>query len=377
MTTLRSCLLSLFVPIASLASQSVLTVGVNGQFADVPAAVAAAQPGDTVRCLQWPPFQLFTAPVITKGIVFDGGGTNGLIGQCVISGIPANETVVMNGFLSTSANVFDVRVVDCAGRVHLDSLSTTTSSPGVWPNTSIDVLRSHAVSLRAVFTHGSPAISVVDSTVAINHCRLGTRAGGNQAGGRCIDGLRSTILITQPEFDAGNVPVSAIFTDQCQVTIAGEWQVGGSGTIAGGSPSPLQFPAVAGSNSTLTLSPAVSVVGGVAGIAATVRALPHHRVYVSPPGGVTSLYTYGAVGDLGVAALTLPALPTPSPFGDLWVDPATLATCSFVLGFAGEHYLNLTVPTTVPVGSSWTLHGMLLTSGGLELTLPATFSIRN
>jgi hypothetical protein len=72
-------LISSLVPVASLAAQSVLTVGVNGQFPDVPAAVAAAQPGDTVRCLQIPPFQLFTAPVITKGLTFDGGGANGLL----------------------------------------------------------------------------------------------------------------------------------------------------------------------------------------------------------------------------------------------------------------------------------------------------------
>ncbi len=377
MLTLQSCLISSLLLVTSLASQSVLTVGVNGQYADVPAAIAAAQAGDTVRCLQWPPFQLFTAPVITKGLTLDGGGANGLVGKTVIRGIPAGERVVMHGFAAASNNVFDLRIVDCVGRVHIDGLSTTTSSPGIWPSTSIEVLRSNSVSLHRVYTHGSPAVSVVDSTISLDLCKLGANAGGNLAGGRCIDGLRSTIMISQPHADAGDVPVSAIFADRCDVTIAGRWQAGGSGTITGGSPIPLQLPALEGVNSTLTLSPTVSVVGGVTGFTTTMHAVPYHRIYASKPGGITSLYTYGPIGDIGIAALTLPAQMTPSPFGSIWIDPLSSVTYSIVLDHLGKHYLNLGVPTSTPVGFPLTLQGFVLTRGNLEITLPSTFVIRD
>lgn len=377
MLSLRCLLLASIIPVASIASQSVLTVGLLGQFADVPAAVAAAQPGDTVRLLPWPHLQLFTAPVITRGLTLDGGGTHGLVGLTVISGVPAGEAVVMYGFRYPSNQVVEVRVVDCDGRVHLDSLWTVNSTTGVWPSTSIEVIRSGAVSLRAVATHGSPAVSVVDSTLTIDHCMLGRRAGGIQAGGRCVEGLRSTILISQPDARAGDVPVSAIFVDQCDVTIAGRALAGGSGSIYGGLASPLQFPALEGINSTLTLSPAVFIVGAVAGFTATMREPPYNWAYSGSPAGTASLYTYGPVGDIGIAALTLPVVPVPSPFGDLWVDPGTLAAYPFVLNSTGSHYLIVAVPIGIPVGSAWTLQGVVLTNGNLDLTLPSTFAVRN
>ncbi|MFT4843871.1 MAG: hypothetical protein ACI8UD_003282 [Planctomycetota bacterium] len=83
-------------------------------------------------------------------------------------------------------------------------------------------------------------------------------------------------------------------------------------------------------------------------------------------------------GGRSLAALrSTVAIPRPSQLGMLWIDPTNVATYPVVLDTTGRHYLNVTVPLTVPVASAWTLQGVVLTSNGLELTLPATFCLRN
>lgn len=373
---LGSLLATAVLPLATLVSQSVLTVGPTGQYADLPAAVAAAQPGDTVRCIQWPPFQQFTAPVVNKALTIDGSGAHMLVGQTLITNIAAGDLVIFRGFVNPTSH--DIRVVDCAGRVHLDSVFTSTSAPGVWPATSIEVVRCDAVTLHRVITHGSPAVSATDSVVAIEHCKFGRRAGGNLAGGRSLEALRSTVTIVQPEGDVGYLPISTIFADQSDLTITGRWESGGSGSIRGGLSGGSQFPAVEGVNSTLTLSPSVALYGGTSGFpTVTMHETPYQRVFAKQPGASTALETFGPINAIAVAGLSLPVGPLPSPLGSLWINPVSVVTYGLVLDHVGRHYLNVPVPLATPVGSTWTLQGAVLTSSGLELTLPATFTIRN
>ncbi|MGK0351737.1 MAG: hypothetical protein ACJAYX_002418 [Planctomycetota bacterium] len=77
----------------------------------------------------------------------------------------AASPVTFRGFIANSS--FDLRIVDCGGRVHIDHLKTNTSATSIWPATSNEGLRSDAVTLHDVATHGSPAVSATDSVVAI------------------------------------------------------------------------------------------------------------------------------------------------------------------------------------------------------------------
>lgn len=356
------------VLILSSTAQAVLTVGVGGQFTDLPAAIGAAQPGDRVQCLGM--FQTFTAPTITRGITVLGGGVNALVGPMSIIGVPTGEAVVVQGFL-TVGTPLEISVIDCAGRVHLDDCSTGNTAQLSTP--SLQILRSVAVSMHHVTTYGAPAVSVVDSTLTIDQCRF--------LSGRSIDALRSTVWISDPHCTPGAIPLSTIFADQSTLTITGRSDSRIYRSSFGATPPP----AIEGTNSTLTLSPLVPLfpsAGAITGFSPILRDTPFQQVQTRGPGLVTTLTTVGPAGGIGLAGLSAPSGLVASPLGTLWVDPSALVAYGFVIQPTGlptgdRHSLDITVPATVPPGSTWTLQGVVLTSTGIDLTLPSTFTIKN
>jgi hypothetical protein len=107
-------LATLFAPRA-IATTYVVDASGGGQFTDIPAAIAAAQPGD-VLLVQSGTYSAFT---LDKGLTIIGYGQPHVAGTATIQLVPAGQTAVLSSCAPT-----DVAVLGCAGPIILQDLDT-------------------------------------------------------------------------------------------------------------------------------------------------------------------------------------------------------------------------------------------------------------
>src|SRR5687768_1491115 len=108
-----------------LAQGRILIVDQNGggQFTDLPAAIAAANPGDVLRVRAGN----YSSFVLTKGISILGsqsgsGGTHLMPSASTVTGVPATETVVLADLNFSRA----LRIENCAGPILVERMLVAT-----------------------------------------------------------------------------------------------------------------------------------------------------------------------------------------------------------------------------------------------------------
>ena len=252
---------------APVAAQSVIVVDSSGggDFLDLPQAVAAAAPADTVLVLGGG--ALYTGPVINKSLrlVFDPATNPGMSGPIIVQGIDPDEDVQISGPTSPSAAGLTIR--QCAGTVWVQRYSAIAElgqAPPILVEDSSSVILSSCGS-RADSDAGLVAIR---STVHAFGCQFSSSGQFAQFSSPAFPGaaIHNSLLFSYgcsffggSSFFAGAAGISV--QSSSTVTDRASTFSGGSSANPGTQGSPISV----GVNSTFT------VIGG-----------PYHRLFVDP-----------------------------------------------------------------------------------------------
>ncbi len=410
MQALRSFLfVVLFVEAAS--AQQLWKVHCQGgpgiHFTDLPPAVAAAAPGDTIwvfatsagcpgggagytACTLDKPLHILGFAVPTPP--FPPGSppsSIGLNGTLSIVGIPSGQRVVVSniGVGASPPATTGLRILSCAGEVIVDGFGHSSSGQG---NHVFEITNSANVTLRRFgVQYSGSSLTILDSNVLLS--------GAGMFG---IPPNSSTVPIT---------PAISLVNSTLTITrsaIHGAW----------GTPFFQQSqPAIVMTNSTLYAGPATNAYGGnwygyfppvynfgvfstgsvpstvyldprtiMTGTGGNTNVIPQDidaiaidyavandwmRTYVAGPSDGFALL---AVGDLAPAPIT-------TPFGSLLVDPLTMAFVDLVhlpASVSGYVIKDYFVPASAQNAHAYALQALTLSpQGALGLTLPTPFCV--
>jgi hypothetical protein len=403
-----------------LVAQQVWKVDCSGSpgshFTDLPAAVAAAVPGDTILVytgMGTPPlgFQGYTAPTIDKPLRIVGfhvgapPGTNEptqviMRGPLQIMGIAANEQVVLSNLylphwpqpawpLGTT-----IRVADCTGSVLFEDMDFQNSG---FAGQSIRFERCAHVVLRGCsFRIGGGALEFVDSNALL------TTTSVRQNG--------PIMLPFPPPSGPGYMwSTESLYLERSTVTVVGSF-VEGIGEVG---IQPLR-PAARMIDSTLRIG-ATSIVRG--GLATGAPPLPNWTYYAPAyqfAGGTNTVLkdprapqfnflipptitaidetyhdwivadewyhvrTVGPIGGFACLAVGNMMVPAPSPWGTLGLDPTTALIVDVVPLSAplGLHEWTFFCPNTVPNGFAFCFQSLTISpTGVLGLTEPSPLAV--
>ena len=384
---------------ASIAAQRTWIVDQTGggDFTDIPPAVAAASPGDTV----WVRSDgQYTSPTTSKGLRIVTTAAAAPQGVLVVQGLPAGQELVLSGFgWSWQPTTFALQLVDNAGRVQIEDLTMTP--PGAVPNQTrgfVEVTRCADVAFnRAVLYE----VIVTDSRVLMTGVRVygNTELHGPGAATHiAIDAVDSRLLLSGCTVVAGYswwtfgrplLPAAGIRTSGGELVVTG----GSGDRVIGGRIY----------NGTYFVYPApIESDGGVVTTDPDVPMLDGQQLAASPSG--TSTFVQRDVpfvlcppafgqghdfrpsihhkpGNLAGLLVALPSAPRPlPPFGELWLDPATmLAAGSGVLAGSGnEGSLSFSLPIgsgVLPPGLVLSFQAAVVDQGAVELSQPVRASV--
>lgn len=379
----------LFVATTSALAQTVYIVdGLNRpgtNFTDVPAAVAAAQDGDTILLRNDGGAYHGTTTSKALTITGDSPGLAMFAGPgsaMTISGLPAGREFVLQNveFLSGGAGPRIV-VQGCLGRVHLVRVNAYSYSGGA----ALDVSLSSAVTVRGGDFQGFPGLRAQNATIAVS----GSRCYGLGGSANVLPGIGAQLVDSTAWFDSvqaygGNAwhtdaPGPGIELINANLSATGitngaRAQSGFLGSFA--SPGfTAAVPAIRGQNSLLRIDPKVLLAstGGaptIVGATTTTTAIPSFVL-----NGVPLLQSQSdlAAATASVTLVGLPANPLPLPGvqGRLWLDPNQVLVLQGVLGgFAGFY------ETLLPAGATVSMQLMTLQAGTVELSTPAIVHCR-
>ena len=342
----------------------------GGQFTDIPPAIAAAAPGDTLLVR---PGQ-YSAFTVGKGIriIGDPGAVAGNPFSAIqIRGLPAGQALVVQGLAAnTLLAAGPTTVADNDGHVHLENLQTTGG---------LSVRNSAQVSMHNLDLSGSQpaALNIVASTVVITDTRISAQQGF--AGVPALRGDTSHVIFAEgmcegsgPGLRSGPGPGVQLVSGA--LTIAGDAAteiVAGSGAGA--------VPAVVALSGTLRLDPAVQLrpANGAPGVAGDAR------VTVEPVASLSArvatrqlsvrLHATGALR--GHLLASLPLMPAVSlPQGQLWIGPAHLVLDSGPVPASGVRTAAIGLPP-LPPGFVLALQSIVERPGAIELSTPAVLTL--
>ncbi|MBK8976814.1 MAG: hypothetical protein IPM29_12925 [Planctomycetes bacterium] len=366
---------AIFALTGALAAQTtwIVDAGGGGSFVDLPPAVAAAQPGDLILVRAG----VYSPVTVSKGlrIVGDPGATLWSLSSplVVVDRLPAGETFVLQGIdATTSGGPGGVRVLDCAGHVHLERVSM---SPVV-------VERSAQVSLHGLdLFAGAPPVSITDSNAVLGGCRL--RASFSVGTLQHALVMERSLVVFAESTAIGGVDFTGIGSGSGIELRSGRLVVAGDAATvveAGDSRSLRRpTPAIRTLGGAIVLDPAVTLlpkfggppIGGVATVAT--RTVPSVRASVA--GGRLSATARANPGDALHLLLGLPLQPVLSlPFGDLWLGPINLVLVSATLPATGSQSVSLPLPP-LPAGTVATLQAVVLTAGSVQVSTPAVATL--
>jgi hypothetical protein len=355
--------------------------GVN--FTSLAAAVATAANGDTI-VVQFPPMLESVGGFTTdKGltIVGEGGGVPIVTSTpIVIENLPAGDTFRMAGFSRIGNGTLDLRVLNCAGSVHLENLHAREPDWFFPSGASIEIADSSSVSLRDVETFGLPAVLVRTSTVVLTNCRLGVTQIG-LGGGPCLQvGPSATVDVVEPAFDSlgSAIPIGVGGGSTLRVVGSTSSYVRSQHVFTVG------YPVVNSVASTVTIDPAVQLLPGAfqpvfTGTAPvpTLQELTGSWCGQAAPGQVLAIHSAAPVGSAVFQVLGRQVVPTPTVFGVLAVDP-TLPYLIFggaITPANGVVDNLLLVPASVPRGETFATQALVFDGVGLTLGAPAVFTV--
>jgi hypothetical protein len=351
--------------------------GPGTDFTDVPPAIAAANPGDTIRVRRGGVYTPFT---VSKGVAIlcDPGAWFATLSaprRFLVQDLPAGQHFTFQGLLYDSAGA-DLRITNCQGRVVIDRVRAAPST----------VLLAVVTNSREVQIHGSEffgyyPLQVTSSNVVVTATRL--RGNNNlefgllppSAGARLTN---SAVTLANCTINGGAGSTSyfapampAVDSISSALEVRGDGSAALTAGLSGGTPDAV--PGIATQGGTVVVDPNVPIVatngappiGGSATV--TTQRLP---MLVAPgvaPGATLVADLFAPQGDVGLLLLSLAADPVQfSAAGRIWLD-----LTAFVVVAAGVPGGNGHLIHAIPIPQDPLLSGpcfVLQTLSGLPTT---------
>ena len=382
--------------------------GVN--FTDLPQAVAAASPGDTIlvygTLTTCPGVSYYTAPIINKPLHIVGLNTFGAPGNSTptfailngvirVQNIPAGQQVTISNILVTRTFPVapaGIEITNCQGAVVVEDLYY--DSLGI-AGTVMRVNQSTNVVFRGCqLAMGGNALEVTDSNVLLTTTFISHFPPwpGQNAYTQTTEGLnlvRSTATLVGSDVrgcSLMNPALSAMSARRAVLLDNSTLRIGHASIVVGGvtGSSPTQYLASYGiapppsvsavhrdPHSTMAALPVPSIV-----ISTIIPAAYHSWVVAGENYGVT----VGGHND-GFALLLLGdlnPLPTPTPFGPIAIDPMTATFVDLVTTPApgGFHQWTFHCPTSAPNGYAFAFQALTLSpSGTIGFSEPSPLTV--
>lgn len=357
----------------------------SGDFRDLPPAVAAASPGDTIAVAN-PDLNRYSAVVIDKGITLMQTYNYLIQLDVQVARLPAGQRFALIGW----GGVYGLRFTDCAGDIHLDRCDMFPRFDRA--RFSCVIERCQNVSVNASSLRD---VQVRDSRVVFN--RGGLTGYASPLGTFATPGLfmeNSVVDVADCLVFAENVSVSSASPNPAPgVDMRGGRLVltgrAGYALVQGGvaccdfsvTPSRVVVaPALQSTAGEIVLDPGPNLAphGGVAhrgGATLRTETVGFLRQLTLPYPASTVLDTelYAPPGASAVVCASLPSRPLPTPFGEFWLDPAGLVVVSSgVTDSAGQMLQRFAgLNASIVTGQVLLWQGAYLDAGGLGLTVPA------
>jgi hypothetical protein len=378
-TILRTALVA--TALGSLATaQTTRLVGPGQTYTTIGAAVAAANPGDTVLVLGG----MHTAPLlINKGIRLVGQGGAAFVseplpfGEVRIQGVPASQPFAMSGFRvapllagSLTPTLLRIVVENCAGPVSFEHLEGTPSEPyATW---SLWVQNAAQVNVRAS-RFGSCWLR--GSTTVLENCIGQLLNSGFVLAPLRVDGGTTLLVGGEMRGPSGLIAAAGVWLERGTLLVT-------RATIRGGTPTPAtpSAPAIAADAGEVLLDPsAVLLPTGSAlpiqGPAAQI-ALEFASSIVTLTPTQLDIHSHGPANVWFATMLSAPVALTPTPWGVSWVDPTAAALV--VLAAYGpnrEHAFTTPLPP-LPPGIFVAVQPVVLAPTGFGLGAPSMLTTR-
>lgn len=347
----------------------------GGDFADLPPAVAAAAPGDTIVVDYWSGLAAHWDFTLTKGLTIVGRGIDRarVMGHLVIADLPANQRVVLRSLQFDPVVGYPARatVQDCAGAVVFDDVVLDGVSGLLFGDPALVVQQSRRVHVGRSRFFGSPGLAADDAVVT---CTGSTIFGANVVSGpgAAAPAVRATqsrlwfadsLLSGGSNWNGGGFAGpgrSGLDLVGSNVTLADGDVVGGAG-FAGFAPG-ITFDAT----STIERDAASWIGGGASGAGVLTTAETGALTGGIPPPTTGTITLDAAPGALGLLVLSLPGPEVVTPFGSCW-----LAWLPLPLAF-GEVPVRRTLPPLwfLPRGFPLAVQGAVLHDGELRTSAP-------
>jgi hypothetical protein len=387
----------------------------GAHFTDLPAAVAAANPGDEILLFADAASTAhYSAAIITKPLRIVGfliGGSSGanpvgnaVRGTFVIHGIPAGSEVLLSNLnisYATFPAISGIVAVDCPGRILLEDVYYSGS--GIRTSSYVHFERCEDVVFRGCgMSLGANPITAIDSRILFSFTNVATNDPE-------LNPLYPVIFGIPPgdSFPALHLMNSEATLVASNLSGADHYQ-----SIMWGTSAPART-AVKLENSTLRLGPASGLFGGqipqfphikpgyeivssstverdprtgITGMPWIPTAdLPVHRPMTSvdhdwaAAGQSMSVWIGGQANGFAVLAIgDWSPFPQVTPYGTLVLEPSTIQVLDLVACAPPDGWANLTyqLPVTTPVCHAWALQAMTLSpTGQFGLSIPSPFTV--
>jgi hypothetical protein len=403
------------VATSSVLAQQVWKVHCMGgpgvHFTDLPPAVAAASPGDTilVYATQTSTCSTYTAPTITKPLSILGfvtGGPTGnnnptqvqLLGHLNITGMAAGEQVLISNFFIVHAatsfppwNVGSpITATDCDGSIVFEDVDYYNQGN---INQVIRFERCDHVVLRGCrFGLGGAPISFIDTTALLTTTEVFVQApnfpGPYTVSTEALHLLRSHVTLCG-SFVEGPKPYGSIPHRNGALLTESTLRIGASTVLRGG-----VLPGMLPPYSTTSYSAAWISSGPVPSVVERDPRAPAYSHFLPLPTLTPidetfhdwivanewfQVRTYGPPGSTAMLFVGEMLFPTPlPPYGVLGVDPATALLFDTVSLTApnGMHSWAFFCPPQIPVGFAFAFQTVNITpSGQISLTQPSPLTV--
>jgi hypothetical protein len=397
-----------------ISAQSTWRVNVAGgpaaHFTDLPPAVAAAQPGDTILCWLAPSqapqgWRGYTAPVIDKPIRLIGFTTfgpfvTGITSRVQINGVVRIRNIAMGETCVVSNLVIDALTGGEQG-IWLQDSAGTIVVDGLWflnygyNNERLRIERcAHVLLQGAVCTLGATGVVAVDSTISIQRSDFSVGSGAipwpfapplATTSFAPLYLLRSTATLSNCTLRGhpGNIPPHVSGPSRPAVLLESSTvNIGPYTTLSQQLSSPAGLGAINPPMCLVRRDPRSVIVTQWLSTGMPVIHGPIHSTSTSFSVVADEPYTVWVDGPASGFALLgfdrlLPA-PAPTPLGELWLDPFRYTPVA-ILALApgtGQGSWSTRCPASAPVDIPFVFQSLTLAPDGtLAATLPSPFTV--
>jgi hypothetical protein len=378
MFLVRACMGSALTA-AVLVGQTTWVVDVqgSGHFTDLPAAIAAAAPGDTLLVLPG----RYTPASVNKGIAIVGGVGCELRAQpFFVRDLPLGQLFTITGFNDAPGSpATDFVIERCAGRVHLQKLDSTTVFPQFgYLAGSLRIVDCQAVSVHECGFYGGPGAELIRSSAAFTNSRMVGQdwSSGAESG---LDAVDSRIEFANCSFQGGDgLRALGQYQPGAEgVRLSGCELLGASGQLAGGvyagmMPTWEEGLRILGGRAVLDPLVTTTVDPTSTGVVQVTRT--PGLTAPSPPVGQLVVAEWSGGGGLpGVVLASLVGPRFASPWGPFWLD---IPTSIVIYAGPASGTASLALGSLFVPGTSVTLQGAVIDGNVLLLTNGQTVTVR-